>query len=109
MLTEKNIQEAEAIAQKNEAVKKLLDFYNDCQSDGIKAFGISLNKKLIVLSRQIDDADIDLSNIEDRVFDRIFKAMTDGGKIAENLKAINRADESGKKHTPKGHENKIIM
>jgi len=90
MLSDQEIQEIQKQSQKSEAINKLWHFYRNCQVDGIKAFGISLNKKLIVLSEQIDNADIDITKIDDKVFDRIFKAMTDGGKIAENLKSINK-------------------
>lgn len=110
MFTEEEIKEAEKQAQKSEVVKKLLDFYNDCQQDGVKAFGISLNKKLIVLSQQIDSADINIAKIDDKVFDRIFKAMVDGGKIAENLRIINSKEtiENIPTKKSKAHEGKVV-
>ena len=97
MLTEEEIREVEKIADKKEAVKKLLDFYNDCQKDGLKALRIALNKKLLDISASVGD--VKESDNDDKTFERIDRIVTsikklpkENGQEEENSEKSSRLD-----------------
>jgi len=79
MLTTEELKEAHKQAQKSEVVKKLLDFYNESQIDGLMALRISLNKKLIAISTTVEGAKE--SDNEDKTFERIDRIVTSLKKL----------------------------
>lgn len=79
MLTEEQIKEAEKISKKEESVKLLLEFYNDAQTDGLKAMRIALNKKLLDITTMVEKADE--SNSDDKTFERIDRIVASLNKL----------------------------
>ena len=86
----KETTEIEKLSKTHSVVKKLWEEWQAIHRDGIKTFYISLNKKLIKLSEQIDNADLDIESSSDKTYDRIFTAMIKGGTIADNLKMLKK-------------------
>jgi len=89
-LNQKEIIEIEKLSKSHAVVKKLWEEWEAINRDGIKTFYICLNEKLIQLSEQIDNADLDIEKSTDKTYDRIFTAMIKGGTIAENLKMLKK-------------------
>lgn len=90
-LTEEELKEAEKQSQKSEVVKKLLDFYNEAQTDGLTALRISLNKKLIAISSTVEGAKE--SDNEDKTFERIDRIVTSLKKLPKEKTAQEEEDE----------------
>lgn len=111
MFTDKEQEEIEALAKKNEVVKRLFEFWQSAQVDGIQAFYTSLNSQLLAISKQLDTKVLDISG-EDKTFDRFLKLMVDGAKIGENMLTLrNGLSGEGKdtKKVRKGHEGKVVV
>jgi hypothetical protein len=54
--------------------------------DGMVLLYEVLNRKMLELARQIDEAPINLTDKDDKVFDRVIKACIEVKGIAENIK-----------------------
>lgn len=91
ILSDKESKEAEGLSDKHPVVKKMLDEIRSIEEDGIKTLYISFNKKLKVIAQQIDEAEININaGKDDKVFDRVFKAMVEGAKIASSLRTLKQ-------------------
>lgn len=88
--TEKNIEIIKRLSEDNQIVKKMYLEILSYKTDGVKSFYVALNKKLVELSEQIESVTIDIEKTDDKIFDRVFDALIKGGKIAENLKILQK-------------------
>jgi len=110
MFTDEELKEAQKQSQKSEVVKKLLEFYSECNKDGVQKLSVSLNKKLVVFAGQIDNADLDITSKDDEIVERVVDMMEKLGKIAQSLKAISGSDlEKVLVKRNKEHEHKVIL
>jgi hypothetical protein len=79
MLTEEQLKNLSKLAEKNQDVKFLLEFYQDCQKDGLKALRFALNKKLLDISSTVES--VRESDNDDKTFERIDRIVTSLKKL----------------------------
>ena len=93
MFTEKEIQELEKLSEKNEAVKKLFEFWQQSVTDGKKAALLSINKKWLDISKEVETTIIKINGD-----DKTFKNFLDMTKLFGDIEKKEKVKKTENEH-----------
>jgi len=130
MLNEEEIKEIQKIAEKSEAVEKLLEFYQKATQDPEGLLRHEMKEMAAVIATDfktlrtegevidmVGEGDLAAaqsnlkilaSNKNDKLFDRVLSIFDKAGKIMESI-SIEKVKEEKKGPVKKGHEEKSIV
>ena len=83
-LSDSDIKELQELAKTNKPVERILAFYMDAQQNGLKAFKLALNRKLMDAAVELDGAQISITG-KGKGFDRLMTALKQVEKMAPTL------------------------
>jgi len=93
MFTEKENQELEKLSEKNEAVKKLFEFWQQSVTDGKKAALLSINKKWLDISKEVENTNIKIDGD-----DKTFKNFLDMTKLFGDMEKKEKIRKTENEH-----------
>ena len=93
MFTEKENQELEKLSEKNEAVKKLFEFWQQSVTDGKKAALLSINKKWLDISKEVETTIIKINGD-----DKTFKNFLDMTKLFGDIEKKEKVKKTENEH-----------
>ena len=93
MFTEKEIQEIEKLSVKNETVKKLFEFWQQSVTDGKKAALLSINKKWLDISKEVETTIIKINGD-----DKTFKNFLDMTKLFGDIEKKEKVKKTENEH-----------
>ena len=128
MISEEHLQEIEKLSKKSEAVKSLLDFYVQSQSDPSERLRNEMKEMAAVIADDFkvirtdgekiiipEGAESGVSNLkilgsnkDDKLFERIMAIFDKSPKIYEAISVVSEIKDPIKK-IDKKHENKVIV
>mgnify|MGYP001595625046 CR=1 FL=1 len=103
MFSNEQLKNLQKLAEKNQDVKLLLDFYNEAQVDGEEAIRIALNQKWLEFSKTINDINIPISNSEKN------EALNSLIDITKLWKGIEKTKDKVKKEDDEGKEGESFL